>query len=79
MKLWLLAVRERTPVFPSNLYGAKYLAFALHIDQRFYKKSFARIAEQKLIEILPDGSIIVNGVAEYHRKLKWRAIDDGCA
>ena len=64
-------------MFPSNLYGAKYLAFALHIDQRFYKKSFARIAAQKLIEILPDGSISVNGVAGYNRKAKWRATDEG--
>jgi hypothetical protein len=74
LKLWILAVRERTACFPACAYAACWIARTLSMTQREYKKSIARIAAQALIEILPDGSLIVNDVMECHAGLDWKQV-----
>jgi hypothetical protein len=72
--LWILAVRERSAVLPTHRYSIAYLAHELHITSLYARASIARIACEKLIELMPDGSIIVEGVMDCHDKLKWEQV-----
>lgn len=71
LKLWILAVRERTACFPVQEYGLVYLAHELHIGTKSLHNSLNRISQSKHIDYLPDGSVIINDVMELHEKLNW--------
>ena len=74
MKLWILAVRERTACFPVANYPTIYLSRELHVEHRRGKRALANLARLKLIEILPDGSIIIEGIMECHKLLGWEQV-----
>lgn len=71
LKLWVFAVRERTALFPSSRYPARYLAHELHVPARRLARALSTLSLIELIDLLEDGSIFVRGVSEAHRRLSW--------
>jgi len=74
LKLWILAVRERTACFPVTSYGTLWVSHEVHVRHRRCKTALSNLAHLKLIELLPDGSIIINDVMDCHEKLKWEQV-----
>jgi hypothetical protein len=74
LKLWILAVRERTACFPVAKYHTIYLSRELHVEHRRGKRALANLASLGLIEILPDGSIIIENIIECHKNLEWNQV-----
>lgn len=71
IKLWLLAVRERSAIFPGEIYGVAYIAHELRIGRAACRHCLVRIAAKKLISFLEDETVIVEDVIELHKNLDW--------
>jgi hypothetical protein len=81
LKLWILAVRERTTCFPVTNYPTIYLSRELHVEHRRGKRALANLASQRLIHIAIDGTITIEGIKECHKRFgleKVHETDDSC-
>jgi hypothetical protein len=76
LKLWTLAVRERTACLLGSVYGVNYAAFELHVDYRRGKRALAKIAQEKLIKLFPDETITIIGIEECHKKFTWKPVPE---
>lgn len=74
LKLWILGVRERSAVLEGSTFGVKMVAHLVQIERRLCTKCVSRIAQKKLIGLLPDETIILYGIMECHEMLHWKPV-----